>query len=198
MLSCISIYASRRLFLSAPLLQITVLLCLPSRECHGTSMSHRENLGCGRFPSSKMIRTSWTCRRQKCTLIAVRVPSLPGQPSTGHSLVPPLVENSVRYVCGSPPPPVAALVQLHLSSFAFPCYIIRWLPVTLTPSPSRSPRNRPTLLVSCDTAAPPPSSCVHTPPPTGCLLLGTVCMSYLPSCPHLCKSPRVQINRLAH
>ena len=126
MLSCISVSASRRLFLSTPLLHIEVFLCFPLRDRHGTSMSHHEHLGCGRFPSSNMITMSRTCRRQKCTLIAVRVPAFPGQPSTGHSLAPPLVGNSIRWVCGSPPPPVAALVQLRLSSFAFPCCIIRW------------------------------------------------------------------------
>ena len=53
------------------------------------SVPCRSLLGCDciyqiikHFPSSKMITTSWTCLRQKCTLIAVRVLSLPGQPST--------------------------------------------------------------------------------------------------------------------
>ena len=85
----------------------------------------RGHLGRGRFPSSKMNTTSHTCLCQKCTLIAVHVPALPGQPSTGHSLVPAL-GNSIRYVVGSPPPPpVAASVQLHLSDLAFPCCTIR-------------------------------------------------------------------------
>ena len=82
--------------------------------------------GRGGFPSSKMIPTFLTCLRHKCTLIAVRVPALPGQPSTGHSLVPPLVGNSIRLVFGTPPPPMAASVQLHLSALAFPCCTIQW------------------------------------------------------------------------
>ena len=87
-------------------------------------MSHREHLGCGRFPSSKMITMSRTCRLQKCILISVLVPALPGQPSAGHPLGTPLVGKSIRYVLGSPP--VAGLFQLHVSSFAFPCCVIRW------------------------------------------------------------------------
>ena len=55
--------------------------------------------GCGRFPSSSMITVSLTCLLQKCTRIAVRVPALPGHPSTEHSCVPPF-GNSTLYVLG--------------------------------------------------------------------------------------------------
>ena len=91
---------------------------------HGTSMSHREHLGCGRFPSSKMTTISRTCGLQKCIHIAVRVPALTGKPFTGKLRGPPLVRKASRYVCGSPP--VAEASQLQRSSFAFPCYVIRW------------------------------------------------------------------------
>ena len=85
---------------------------------------HREHLGCGRFPSSKMITMFQTCRLQKCILIVILVPALPGQSSTGKPLGPSLVGKSIRYVLGLPP--VAEAVQLHCSSFAFPCCVIRW------------------------------------------------------------------------
>ena len=87
-------------------------------------MSNREHLGCGRFPSSKMITMSRTCRLQKCIRIAVRVPALSGNPSTWQLLGPPLVRKASRYVCGSPP--VAEASQIHRSYFAFPCCVIRW------------------------------------------------------------------------
>ena len=61
----------------------------------GTFMAQKctgrcDHLGGGKPPSSNMSTTSRTCLRQKYTLIAFRVPALPGHPSTGHSLVPPL------------------------------------------------------------------------------------------------------------
>ena len=124
MLSCSSDSAIRRLFRSAPFRHIAMSWCFPLRARHGTSMSHHEHLGCGRFPSSKMITMSRTCRLQKCILIAVRVPALPGQPSTGQLLRPTLVGKVIRYVRGSPP--VAEASQLQCSSFAFPCCVIRW------------------------------------------------------------------------
>ena len=91
---------------------------------HGTSMSHREHLGCGRFPSSNMITMSRTCRLQKCIHIAVRVPDLPGEPSTGQLHGPPLVGKASRYACASPP--VAEASQLQRSSFTCPCCVIQW------------------------------------------------------------------------
>ena len=114
-------------FLSAPILHIIVLLWRPLRARHGTNMSQFSHIGWGRFPSSKMMIVSRTCLLQKCTRIAVRVPALPGHPSTGHSAVPPL-GNSSLYVCFSSPspPPVAAYAHAHFLSRALPCCIMRW------------------------------------------------------------------------
>ena len=124
MLSLSSASAICRLFRSAPFLHISLAWCLPLSARHRTSMLHREHLGFGRFPSSKMITMSRTCRLQKCIRIAVRVPALPGQTSTGKILGPPLVGKSIRYVCGSPP--LAEASQLHRYSFACPCCVIQW------------------------------------------------------------------------
>ena len=109
-LSLISASARRRRFLSAPLLHIIVLLWRPLRARHGTNMSQFSHLGWGKFPSSKMIMVSRTYLLQKCTRIAVRVPALPGHPSTGNSVVPPL-GNSSLYVCASPPSPPRGRVR---------------------------------------------------------------------------------------
>ena len=124
MLSRTSASAIRRLFLSSTFLHILVAWRLPLSARHGTSMLHRDNLGCGRFPSSKMITISRTFRLQKCIHIAVRVPALPGQLSTGHIHGPPLVGKTRRYVCGLPP--VAKAYQIQRSSFACPCCANRW------------------------------------------------------------------------
>ena len=85
---------------------------------------NRDHLGCGRFPSSKMITMSRTCWIQNCIGISVHVLALPGKPSTGQLLGPTLVGKDSRYVCGSPPVDKAS--QLHRSSFTCMCCIIRW------------------------------------------------------------------------
>ena len=124
MLTLIYASAIRRLFCSAPFLHIAVAWCLPLSARHGTSMSHRDHLGCGRFPSSKMITMYRTCLLQKCIHITVRFPALPGQPYTGQLLGPPLVRKASLYVRGSPP--VSEASQLQRCSFDCPCCFIRW------------------------------------------------------------------------
>ena len=108
----------RHLFLSAPFFHIAVEWCLPFKALHGTSISHREHLGWGNFPSSKMITISRTCRLQKCISIAVLAPAHPGRPSTGQLHGPPLVRKAIQYVYVSPP--VAEASQIHRSSVAYP------------------------------------------------------------------------------
>ena len=124
MLSLNSASAICRLFLSAPFLHIALSWCLPFNDLHGTSMSHCEHLGWGRFPSYKMITISRTCRLQKFIRIVVLVPARPGQPFTGQLCGPPLVRKASRYVRGSPP--MAEAYQLHRSYVACPCCVILW------------------------------------------------------------------------
>ena len=137
MLSLSSVSAIHCLFRSDTFLHMMVSWCLLMSARHGTSMSHREHLGCGRFPSSKMIMMSRICRLQKCICIAVHEPALPGQPSTGQLLGPPLVRKATRYVRLSPP--VAEASQIHCSSFYFLCASSGGMPATLPLSPPAFP-----------------------------------------------------------
>ena len=122
MLSLNSASAIRRLFLSAHFLHIVVAWCLPF--IYGTSMSHREHLGWGSFPSSKMITISRTYQLQKCIRIAVLVPDRPGKPSTGQLRGPPLVGKAIQYARSLPPMDEAS--QLHHSTFVCPFCVILW------------------------------------------------------------------------
>ena len=72
----------------------------------------------GRFPSSKMITVSRTCRWKNCTRIAIIVAARSGHPSTGKFHGTSAVRKAILYVRSSSPGFVAS--QLRLPSAALP------------------------------------------------------------------------------
>ena len=78
--------ARRHLFLSATFLHCMICLWILFRACHRKIISHRGNCGWGRLPFSSTTTTSWTCRCQKITRMAVRIAARPLHHSTGQGL----------------------------------------------------------------------------------------------------------------
>ena len=137
--------------------------CLPFRARQGIIMLHLGHRGWERFPSSKIITVSWTCRWEKCTCITVLVAACPIHPSTGKFHGTPMVRKSILYVCGSSPGFVASQRRTPpLPSHDVSACV---LPENRAPSPHYTPCTESDSSDSPGTKIPIPSSFSHALPP---------------------------------